>query len=238
MSKPNLIVAVDQVALLRASRNGREPDPVHFALQAELAGAAGIRAHLRMNQRPITEEDVNLLNRLVKTQFYLQASPHQDILHIVNALRPHNLILVAERRDERAIDSGLDAVLLANELKGILHNIDASQTRTFLFVEPELDQVKIAAKLNANGILLNTRDLMHDPASDTGKKRLDRVRDAARLANKLNLKTHLAGGVKIEGLASLAAIQGIAAVHVGHPLIARALLTGVPMAVRTFIDHL
>ena len=238
MSKPRLIISVDQVALLRGSRGGSEPDPVHFALQAEMAGASGIRAHLRINRKLITEDDVHFLNHRVKTHFYLQASPHQDILHLVNGIRPQNLVLATERRDEQGIDTGLDATLLANELKGVIHNIDQRQTRVFLFLEPELDQIKTAAKLRADGLIINVRDYILDTRSVSDSEKLQRISDAIRLSSKLGLETHLAGGVTAEHLPAIASLSRISAIHLGHQLVARALLTGVEQAVRSYRELL
>lgn len=231
------IVSVDQVAYLRAGRNGAEPDPIHYALQAELAGAHGIRAHLRFDQRYITEEDALSLNRLIKTSFYLQVSPHQDVLHLVNTIRPHNLILAAERREEQAVDSGLDAVLLANELKGIIPNIDQFQTRVFLFLEPELDQIKMAARLQVHGVLLNVRDLMVGNRT-ANEKKWQRLEEAVRLAAKFHLEPHLSGGVTARLLPRLATIPSVAAVHLGHQLVARSLIQGVTEALRPYRTYL
>ena len=231
------IVSVDQVAYLRAGRGGGEPDPVHFALQAELAGVDGIRAHLRFDQRYITEDDAVDLNRLCKTTFYLQVSPHQDVLHLVNTIRPHNLILAAERREEQAVDSGLDAMLLANELKGIIPNVDQFQTRVFLFLEPELDQIKMAARLGVHGVLINVRDLMVDNRNADAKK-WQRISDAVRLAAKFNLEPHLGGGIIAKHLSRLAAIPGVRAIHFGHQLVARSLYQGVASALQPYLAHL
>ena len=192
-NRPGLIVSVDQVAYLRGGRKGHEPDPVHYALQAELGGAAGIRAHLRIDRRDMSEEDISLLNRLVKTSLYLQVSPHQDIVHLVNHLRPHNLILASERRDERAVDTGLDAVLLQGELKGVMGNVDERQTGVYLYIEPELDQVKAVAKLGARGLLINVRDLMVSAREKPNPLKLKRIEEAVRLGSKLGLDCHLAG---------------------------------------------
>jgi len=234
---PSIIISVDQVAVLRASRNSREPDPVHFALAAELAGASGIRAHLRIDQKNIGEEDVALLNRQVKTRFFLQASPHQDVLHLVNGIRPQNLILAAERRDEK-VDMGLDVTLLAGELKGMLANIDETQTRVFLFVDPQLDQIKMAAKLGVRGVLINTRDFLVDGESALAAKKLERLKDAARLSVKYGLETHLAGGIVAEKLPFVATIPGITALHLGHELVARSLMMGVSAAVESYLTRI
>ncbi|CAM2064292.1 Pyridoxine 5'-phosphate synthase [Sulfidibacter corallicola] len=233
-----LIVSVDQVALLRASRNGRDPDPIHFALQAEFAGAEGIRAHLRIDRRHIVEEDVELLNRLVKTQFYLQVSPHQDIIHLVNGVRPHNAILAPERREEKATETGLDVALLSRELNGILRNIDMNQTKVFLLVEPHLDQIKAAAKLKVHGLALNVRDLMVDPQSVVFQKKFETLRDGVRLCRKYGMEAHLINGIQAPWIPYLLRVQGVSGIHVGHPLVAHALQVGVGPAVAWFRDHL
>ncbi|MDJ0838242.1 MAG: pyridoxine 5'-phosphate synthase [Acidobacteriota bacterium] len=235
MSAPRLIVSVDQVAAMRAANRSPEPDPVHYAIQAELAGALGIRAHLRIDRRDLSERDVELLNSMVKTQFFLQISPHQDVVHLLNGLRPHNAVLSAERRDEHALEHGLDASLLNRELDGIIKNVDTRQTRIFLFVEADLDQVKTAARLGVHGLVLNVRDLMVDARSEAHRKKLTVLRDAVRLAVKYKLETHLAGGVLAELLPELTQIPGVSAIHADHQLAARSLITGVADAVAAYL---
>lgn len=236
MTQARLIVSVDQIGLLRANRGGAEPDPVHFAMASELAGAMGIRAHLRIDRAYLSESDMELLNRMVKTQFFLQVSPHQDLVHLVNSLRPHNVILCAERRDDRAGESGLDASLLARELLGIVKNIDTTQTRVFLFIDPDFDQIKTAAKVGAQGIVLNVRDLMHVRDGLSKEKGFSQLKDSVKLAYKYGLEAHLSGGVQQQWMADLASIPGVSAIHVGHQLVSRSLLLGVDRAVQSYLD--
>ena len=236
--KAKLIVSVDQVALLRTARRTSEPDPVHFALQAELAGALGIRAHLRIDRAGMTEQEMEQMNRMVKTRFYLQVSPHQDIVHLVNGLRPHNVILCAERREDRAVETGLDAALLSRELQGIIKNIDTRQTRVFLFVEPDLEQVKTAARLQVRGLLINVRDLMVNPLELPEQKRFEQLKETIRLSAKYGLETHLAGGVVAERIPDLMSLPGVRALHVGHQLVARSLQLGVLESVKSYLNLL
>lgn len=230
-----LIVCVDPVAVLRASRDTAEPDPVHFALQAELAGAGGIRAHLRIDRRHISQKDVDLLNKLVKTQLYLQMSPHQDIVHIANGIRPHNIILAAERRQEKTTDHGLDAALLSGELQGIVRNIDTRHTRVYLFVDPIFEQIKAAAKLGVHGLLINARAFQLDRQAGKDSKAYAQLRDAVRLSNKYNLEAHLTHGIDLDTAPLLKTIPDVAAIHIGHQLAARALQVGVMDAVKYYL---
>lgn len=234
-AKPKLVVCVDQVGVLRATRGGAEPDPVHFAMEAELAGAMGIRAHLRIDRAHMSELDMEMLNRQCKTPFYLQISPHQDVVHLINTLRPNNVILTAERRDDRVGESGLDAALLAKELMGIIKNVDVRQTHVYLFVDPDLDQVKTAAKLGVHGLLINVRDLMLNPDELTGQKRFSHLKDAVRLGYKYGMEMHLGGGITASRIGELITIPGVKAIHVGHQLVARSLFSGTKAAVSQYI---
>lgn len=234
--KAGLVVNIEQVGLLRAARGESDPDPVHFALQAELAGATGIRAHLRLDRKYLNEQDVDLLYRLLRSRFFLQISPHGDPVHWVNALRPDNLLLAAERREGRGGEVGLDAVLLQNEIAGLVRNIDNRQTSVFLHLEPMLDQIKAAAKLGVDGIVLNIRDL--PGTADLKHFAYNKLKDAVRLAGKYGLEVHVSGGITERHLPLLAGLQEIHAVHVGHSLVSRALLTGVREAVQHFNNGL
>lgn len=233
--RPKLIVAVDQVGVLRATRGGNEPDPIHFALQAELAGARGIRAHLRIDRAYLTEQDMDQLNRSSKTSFFLQISPHQDVVHLINTIRPANAILCAERRDDRIGEIGMDAALLANELAGIIKNVDTRQTQVFLFVEPDLDQIKTAARLGVHGLLLNVRELMLDPIELARQKKFTNVKEAVRLGFKYGMEMHLGGGISAARIEELAELPGVSGLHVGHQLVARSLQLGVTESVKTYL---
>ena len=225
------IVSINSVCALRNAFKEREPDPVHFALEAELAGAAGIHGHLRIDRNTLSEQDADLLIRQVKTCFYLQVSPHQDIVHLINNLRPQCSILSAERRESR--DSSLDVSLLSNELQGIVRNIDAQQTKVFVFVDPQLEQVKATAKMKAHGVVLNTKDLFIDDLH-LREKNFSKLKDAVKLSRKYGLTVHLSGNVRHADLPELSHLDGVTAIHLGHQLVSRSLHLGIHHALRSF----
>ena len=237
-SDVKLIVSVDPVAYLRAARDRMEPDPIHYALQAELAGASGIRAHYRLDHRFVGEQDLEHLAQLLKTPFYLQVALHQDVVHLVNQLRPAAVMFSSERREELVTANGLDVTLLAGQLKTAIHNIDTKNIKVFLIVDPQFDQIRMAAKLEAHGLVINVRDLMHEQVTPAGGKRMAHLRDAVRLSSKYGMETHLAGGVSFDRLPHLAAIPGVSAIHLGHSLAARSMLLGIDQAFSRFKANL
>ena len=54
----SLGVNIDHIANVRQARRALEPDPVTYALLAELGGADGITVHLREDRRHIQDRDV------------------------------------------------------------------------------------------------------------------------------------------------------------------------------------
>jgi pyridoxine 5-phosphate synthase len=236
---PRLILSVDQVAAIRASRQSLEPDPVHFALDAEMAGFEGIKAHLRLDRRHIIENDVELLNKMVKSDFFLQISTNQDVLHLVNSLRPRNLILVSERRDEVHTDTGLDVSLLGKQLYHTIREIDDRETKVFLAVDPDLEQIRASAKLEVHGLCISLRDqILQDTQFTRSSSGFFRTAEAVKLSVKYGLETHLFNSISWNVLPRLTSIPGVSAIHLGHHFISDCLFRGLHETARAYRQRL
>src|SRR5687768_5659588 len=108
MRRQRLYINVDHVATVRQARRGSEPDPVAAARVCEEAGADGITAHLREDRRHIVDRDVERLAREVRTVLNLEMACTEEMLGIATRLRPHQVTLVPERREEITTEGGLD----------------------------------------------------------------------------------------------------------------------------------
>src|SRR6187397_2551918 len=103
-----LYINIDHVATLRQARRGAQPDPVEAAVVCEAAGADGITAHLREDRRHIQDDDIARLATSVKTVLNLEMACTPEMLDIALRLRPHQVTLVPERREEITTEGGLD----------------------------------------------------------------------------------------------------------------------------------
>src|SRR5215212_3436456 len=103
-----LYINIDHVATLRQARRAVEPDPVDAATTCESAGADGITAHLREDRRHIQDADVEALATQVRTFFNLEAACADEMVEIALRLRPPQVTLVPERRQEITTEGGLD----------------------------------------------------------------------------------------------------------------------------------
>ena len=93
-------INIDHIATLRQARGGQEPEPIKAALLCEQAGADGITIHLREDRRHIQERDVELLRQLMRTPMNFEMGVTEEMLAIVERIRPENVCLVPETREE------------------------------------------------------------------------------------------------------------------------------------------
>ncbi len=228
-------VSIDHVATLRQARRASEPDPVHVAMAAELAGADGIAVHLRSDRRHIQDRDVEILRKVVKTKLNLVMTATQEMVRIALTVKPDRVTLVPERREEVTTEGGLDVVLNSVQLKPIVRTLGEGGIHVGLFVDPDLEQVKEAHRLGAPAVEINTASFAEAASERTCDEALRKISDAARLGRKLGLTVHAGHGLTYQNVAPVAALPEISELTVGHNIIARAVLVGMERAVREML---
>ncbi len=103
-----LFVNVDHVATVREARKTFEPDPLKAALLAEQAGADGITIHLREDRRHIQDHDVTRIKNEIQTVLNLEMAAVEEMVEIASRLKPYQVSLVPEKRQEITTEGGLD----------------------------------------------------------------------------------------------------------------------------------
>ena len=230
--RARLGVNIDHVATLRQARRAKEPDPVHAAVLAELGGADGITVHLRADRRHIQDRDVEILRQVVKTRLNIELAGTQEMVRIALTIKPDQVTLVPERREEITTEGGLDAILNSAQLKPIVRMLQEGGIHVSLFVDPDLEQVREAQKLGANAIEINTAAYA-DAANERARlTSLRSVQEAARLGRKLNLAVHAGHGLNYSNVVAMAATEELSELNIGHSIVARGALVGMERAVR------
>lgn len=229
-------VKIDHIATVRQARRAAEPDPVHAAVLAELGGADRITVHLRGDRRHIQDRDVEVLRQVIRTRLTLEMAPTQEMVRTALTLKPDQVTLVPERGEEVTTEGGLDAVLNSVQLVSSVKTLQEAGVRVSLFVEPELEQVKEAHKLGALALEISTAAW----AGTTDERGRDlafrKVTDAARLGRKLGLRVHAGHGLNYANVASMAIVDEISELNIGHSIVSRAILVGMETAVRDMAD--
>ena len=229
-------VNVDHVATLRQARGGHEPEPVTAALLAQGAGAHGITVHLRGDRRHIQERDLRVLKEVLAVPLNVECAATPEALEAVVPVKPTWVTLVPESRDELTTQGGLDAIFLQGMLKPVVRELRSAGIRVSLFVDPVLDQVKMAAKLEADAVELNTGTYSELPMDADATLELGRLRDAARLASRLGLRVLAGHGLSPQNVGPVGAIPEIEELNIGHSLIGRAVFVGLERAIQEMLQ--
>lgn len=232
-----LSVNIDHIATLRQARASRNPDPVAAALLAESAGADGITVHLRQDRRHIQERDIYLLREVVRTRLNVEIAMTPEGLKIMKEVRPDQVTLVPERAEELTTEGGLDLSAQQGEAAEYIALYREAGIEVSLFINPEPEAVKMAAKLAPATVELNTA--AYGAAADKIglEEELRRVTSAARQAAKQKLNVHAGHDLDYRNIAMLAsAAPEITEVSIGHSIVARAALVGLERAVKEMIE--
>ncbi len=228
-------VNVDHVATVREARRGRQPDPVAAALKCEEAGCDQITVHLREDRRHIQDRDVRLLREVVTTRLNLEMAATDEMVAIALSLRPDTVTLVPERREELTTEGGLDVTAGGAALGSRIARLKEGGIRVSLFVDPDLDQVKESLRLGAHAVELHTGRYANAATSEAIRAELERVADAASLAEKMGLEPLAGHGLDYRNVIPLCRIRPLAELNIGHSIVSRAILVGLAEAVREMI---
>ena len=227
-------VNIDHVATLRQARGTRYPDPIKAALDAEQAGADSITLHLREDRRHIQDHDVERLIALRQTNVNLEMAATDEMVEIACRLRPEDVCLVPERREELTTEGGLDVAGQMAHLERVCTRLDEAGVRVSLFIDAEAEQIDAARAVGAPVIELHTGHY-----ADAGEisrwgqqQELIRIREAAAYAHSLGLQVNAGHGLHYHNVQPIAAIPEIVELNIGHAIVARAVFTGFAEAVR------
>lgn len=230
-------VNIDHAATLRQARYARdpgsilvEPDPVVAALIAEKAGADGITAHLREDRRHIQDRDIFRLKESLKTKLNLEMGNAPEIVAIALEVKPHDACLVPENRHEVTTEGGLDCVAHHQALAGTIGKLHGVGTMVSLFIDPDPDQIRAAAKLKAEYIELHT-GAFANATGEARAKELQRLVDGAGIAHGLGLRVNAGHGLNYANVRELFAVPHLEELNIGHAIVSRALVTGLGAAV-------
>lgn len=222
---------VDHVATVRQARRTDEPDPCAAAALAEAHGADGITIHLREDRRHIQDADVRAIAARVTTVCNLELAVRDEIIALACELRPFQVTIVPESREEITTEGGLDLSRPDAGLARAITRLAGAGMHVALFIDPEPDAIRAAHALGVPAVELHTGRYSHE--WERGPAALDGLREAAALAARLGMAVHAGHGLTYRNVTPIAAIPEIEELNIGHSIVARAVLTGIPEAVGT-----
>ena len=224
-------VNIDHIATVRQARRTVEPDPVWAAALAELGGADGITVHLREDRRHIQDRDVNLLRETVRCKLNLEMACAEEIIKIACKIKPDQVTLVPERREEITTEGGLDVAGSTEVVKKIVKRLQDRGIVVSLFLDPDLKQIEAGFKTGCDAIELHTGCYA---LAETDKKRnseLQRIAHAGKIIHAAGVRLHAGHGLTYHNVLSIASVPNMHELNIGHSIVARALMVGMKEAV-------
>lgn len=223
---------IDHVATLRQARGARYPNIVRAALICEEAGADAITLHLREDRRHIQDRDVDILRDMLQTRMNLECAVTDEMIANALRLKPHDLCLVPERREELTTEGGLDVLRYFENVKSACERCADSDIRVSLFIDPDQKQIEAAKRCGAPVIELHTGKYADADSVPERQYELDRIRTAATHAHALGLQVNAGHGLHYHNVQPIVAIPEIIELNIGHAIIAESVFIGLEAAVR------
>jgi pyridoxine 5-phosphate synthase len=225
-------VNIDHVATIRQARQTVEPDPVWGAAMAELGGADGITVHLREDRRHIQDRDLEVLRQTVQVKLNLEAAIAAEMIAIACRVKPDQVTLVPEKREEVTTEGGLDVVANQEAVATAVGRLRDAGILVSLFLDPCPQQIEAAAALGVEAVELHTgcyANATSGAERETRLAELTRAGDAVRAAG---LELAAGHGLTYRNVVPVARIEGMGELNIGHSIVARAVLVGMTQAVR------
>ena len=223
---------IDHVATLRQARGARYPNVVRAALSCEEAGADAITLHLREDRRHIQDRDVEILRDMLQTRMNLECAVTGEMIDNALRIKPHDLCLVPERREELTTEGGLDVIRYFDTIKAACERCADAGIRVSLFIDPDQKQIDAALRSGAPVVELHTGKYADADSVPERQHELERIRTAAEYAHAHGLQVNAGHGLNYHNVQPIVATPNIVELNIGHAIIAESVFIGLDAAVR------
>lgn len=234
----NLSVNINKIATLRNARGENVPDPVKVAADCEAYGANGITVHPRPDERHIRRDDVYKLRPVVKTEFNIEGNPTPEFVELVLRVRPEQVTLVPDAADALTSSAGWDVEGNFAFLSDVVERFKDAGIRTSIFVDPDIDTIKAAARTGADRVELYTKPYADGYAGDREAAVAPYV-EASRAAHNAGLGVNAGHDLNLENLKFFKErVPYLNEVSIGHALISDAIYLGLKETIRQYRECL
>jgi len=228
-------VNIDHVATLRQTRRTSYPSLPEAAAYCEQAGAHGITIHLREDRRHIQDADVYALRKSIMTRMNLELANTPEIIAVALDVKPDEVCMVPERREELTTEGGLDVAGQRDALAPVVARLRDAGISVSMFIDPDLRQVEASAEIGAPYVELHTGTYAEE-SGDAQAHELARLIAAARRAHELGLRINAGHGLNLANVKPILTIPELDTLNIGHSIICHAVFVGLGQAVRDMLD--
>tara|TARA_B110000027_G_scaffold134055_1_gene164681 strand:+ start:587 stop:1306 length:720 start_codon:yes stop_codon:yes gene_type:complete len=229
-------VNIDHVATVRNARGSFHPDPVSIAKHVMQCGAHSVTIHLREDRRHIKDFDVVKICKSKKIITNLEISLNENIIKVALKNKPNFICIVPEKRKEITTEGGLNLSKNFSKIKKTVNKFNSKNTRTSLFINPNIKDIKISKVLNVDCIELHTgkfSDLVKNKKKYSYE--LEKIKKCCKYAKKIGLEVHAGHGLDYKSTAILSKINEIEEFNIGHFIIGESIVHGLKNTIKKII---
>jgi len=228
-------VNIDHIATLRNARGEFHPDPITAAKFVRKAGADSITIHLREDRRHINDNDAKKICSINNLLVNLEISTNPEIVKIALKIKPNYICIVPENRKEITTEGGLNLKKNKIKIKNIISLFKKKNIRTSLFIDPNIDDVKISKEIKSDCIEIHTGRLANLIKSKKEYlKELNRVKKCSKIAKEIGLEVHAGHGLDYKTTKILSKINEITEYNIGHFIIGESIKIGISKVIKNF----
>lgn len=234
-----LSVNINKLATLRNSRGGNVPNLLASAKDIESFGAQGITIHPRPDERHIRYQDAHDLKPVVSTEFNIEGNPIPKFVDLVLQVQPTQVTLVPDAEDAITSNAGWDTIKNKDFLVDVIQTFKAAGIRTSIFVDPDVEMVKAAAKTGTDRIELYTESFAKQYAEGKKIKSIQPFVEAAQMATEVGLGINAGHDLSLDNIKFFKEhIPNCLEVSIGHALICESIYLGLENVVNMYLHRL
>ena len=228
-------VNIDHVATLRNARKSFHPDPLLAAKKVIQIGANSVTIHLREDRRHINDKDLQKIAKDKKIPLNLEMAANMKMLKIALKNKPNFVCLVPEKREEITTEGGLNLKKNKAKINKIIFKLKKNKIRTSLFINPTLQDVKLAKELNTDCIELHTGKLSElIKFNKNFNIELNKIKKCSKLGYQLGIEIHAGHGMDYKTTKILSKINYIKEFNIGHFIIGESIFYGFKKVIKKF----
>ncbi len=236
--KTRLSVNINKIATLRNARGENVPDVERVAVDIEGFGAEGITVHPRPDERHIRRSDVFALRPRLRTEFNIEGYPSDEFIGLVLSVKPEQVTLVPDAPDALTSSTGWNVEANFDFLSEVVSRFKEAGIRTSIFVDPDGDTIRAAARAGADRVELYTK-MFADLFPTDPEAAVAPYAAASEAAHKAGLGVNAGHDLSLANLNFFRRhVPYLDEVSIGHALIADALYLGLETTVRRYKEAL
>ena len=245
-----LSINLNKIALIRNSRDTDYPSVTLHAARCVAAGAHGITVHPRPDQRHIRVSDCFKLAETLNVEFNIEGNPfapamkssrqgisdYPGFMEIIRQIRPAQCTLVPDGDAQLTSDHGFDLHRDGERLSPIIEELKDLGVRVSLFMDPELEQIRLAKSVGADRIELYTGPYAEAFGTKQQDAVLQKFIDASILAGDIGLGLNAGHDLNLHNLLLFKnSVNQLSEVSIGHAFTVDAIEMGLDACIKAYL---